>query len=57
MVNIISRISFSNIMYNYSELKEIVEKALINLPYNTETSKLIDPVKYVISLEVKDYGR
>jgi geranylgeranyl diphosphate synthase type II len=36
-------------MYNQSELKEIVDKALINLSYNTEANKLIDPVKYVLS--------
>jgi len=36
-------------MYNKSELKEVVDKALFNLPYNTEASKLIDPVKYVLS--------
>ncbi len=37
-------------MYTYSELKEVVNKALINLTYNTEASRLIDPVKYIISV-------
>lgn len=36
-------------MYNHQDLKEIAEKALINLSYNTEESKLIDPVKYILS--------
>jgi geranylgeranyl diphosphate synthase, type II len=38
------------IMYNQSELKRIVDKAIINLSYNTEAEKLIDPVKYVLSM-------
>ncbi len=37
-------------MYNQSELKEIVDKTLVNLSYNTEAGKLIDPVKYILSL-------
>ncbi len=37
-------------MYNQSELKKIVNKALINLSYNTESEKLIDPVKYILSM-------
>ncbi|MGA1978851.1 MAG: polyprenyl synthetase family protein [Bacteroidales bacterium] len=37
-------------MYNYSELKEIVDRALINLAYNTEAAKLVDPVKYILSI-------
>jgi len=36
-------------MYNQSELKEIVDRALTNLPYNNEALKLIDPVRYVLS--------
>ena len=36
-------------MYNQSELKEVVDKALINLSYNTEASRLTDPVIYVLS--------
>ena len=38
------------IMYNQSELKKIVDKAIINLSYNTEAEKLIDPVKYILSI-------
>jgi len=37
-------------MYNHSELKKIIDKALINLSYNTEAEKLIEPVKYIISM-------
>ncbi len=37
-------------MYNPSELRDIVDKTLINLSYNTEVPKLIDPVKYILSL-------
>jgi len=37
-------------MYNQSELKKIVDKAIMNLSYNMEAEKLIDPVKYVLSL-------
>lgn len=37
-------------MYNQSELKKIVNKALVNLSYNTESEKLIDPVKYILSI-------
>jgi geranylgeranyl diphosphate synthase, type II len=37
-------------MYTQSELKKIVDKAIINLSYNTEAEKLIDPVKYVLSM-------
>jgi len=37
-------------MYNHSELKEIVDKALLNLPFNNEAVKLIDPVKYILSM-------
>jgi geranylgeranyl diphosphate synthase, type II len=37
-------------MYNHSDLKEVVDKALTNLSYNREASKLIDPVKYVLSI-------
>ena len=36
-------------MYSYSDLKEKVEKAIINLSFNTEAVELIDPVKYVLS--------
>jgi geranylgeranyl diphosphate synthase, type II len=37
-------------MYNHSGLKEVVDKALINLSYNREASKLTDPVKYILSI-------
>lgn len=37
-------------MYNQSELKKIVNKALINLSYNMESERLIDPVKYILSI-------
>lgn len=37
-------------MYNYTELKNLVDKAIINLSYNTEAEKLIDPVKYILSI-------
>jgi geranylgeranyl diphosphate synthase, type II len=37
-------------MYNHSDLKELVDRALKNLSYNQEASKLTDPVKYVLSL-------
>jgi geranylgeranyl diphosphate synthase type II len=36
-------------MYNQSGLKEVVDRALINLSYNTEAQKLIDPVRHVLS--------
>ncbi|HKK41760.1 MAG TPA: polyprenyl synthetase family protein [Bacteroidales bacterium] len=37
-------------MYNQTELKDLVEKAITNLSYNTEAEKLIDPVKYILSI-------
>ncbi|NLJ42543.1 MAG: polyprenyl synthetase family protein [Bacteroidales bacterium] len=37
-------------MYNQSGLKKIVNTALVNLTYNTESDRLIDPVKYVLSM-------
>jgi geranylgeranyl diphosphate synthase, type II len=43
-------VSKKSIMYNKSELKRIVDKAIINLSYNTEADKLIDPVKYILSM-------
>jgi geranylgeranyl diphosphate synthase, type II len=36
-------------MYNQSGLKEVVDRALINLSYNSEANKLIDPVRHVLS--------
>ncbi len=37
-------------MYSQSELKELVDKAIFNLSFNTEAEKLIDPVRYVLSM-------
>ena len=37
-------------MYNQAELKELVEKGIINLSFNTEAEKLIGPVKYILSI-------
>lgn len=37
-------------MYNHTELKNLVDKAIISLSYNTEAEKLIDPVKYILSI-------
>jgi geranylgeranyl diphosphate synthase type II len=37
-------------MYNQDTLRDLVEKALVNLPYDTEAQNLIDPVKYVLSI-------
>jgi geranylgeranyl diphosphate synthase type II len=37
-------------MYNHSGLKEIVDRALINLSYNDEATRLTDPLKYILSI-------
>jgi geranylgeranyl diphosphate synthase, type II len=37
-------------MYNQADLKNLVDKAIMNLSYNTEAEKLIDPVKYILSI-------
>ena len=37
-------------MYSHSELKEVVDRALINLSFNREAVRLTDPVKYIISI-------
>jgi geranylgeranyl diphosphate synthase type II len=37
-------------MYNQTDLKDLVEKAIINLSFNSEAEKLIDPVKYIFSI-------
>jgi geranylgeranyl diphosphate synthase, type II len=37
-------------MYNQFELKKIVDKAIINISYNSEAERLIDPVKYILSM-------
>lgn len=38
------------IMYTQSQLKKIVDKAIVNLSYNMEAEKLLDPVKYILSM-------
>ena len=37
-------------MYNQAELKNLVDEAIINLSYDAEAGKLIDPVKYILSI-------
>ena len=37
-------------MYNQGQLKDIIEKALSGLSYNTEADQLITPVEYVLSI-------
>jgi len=37
-------------MYNQADLKILVDKAIINLSYNNEAQRLIDPIKYVLSI-------
>jgi geranylgeranyl diphosphate synthase, type II len=37
-------------MYKQAELKNLVDKAIINLSYESEAEKLIDPVKYILSI-------
>lgn len=37
-------------MYNQPALKKIVNSSLVNISYNTESERLIDPVKYVLSI-------
>ena len=37
-------------MYSQAELKDLVDKAIVNLSYNSEAEKLIDPVKYIFSM-------
>ena len=37
-------------MYNQSELRDIVDKTLINLAFNKQTTGLYDPVKYILSI-------
>ncbi|OFY67906.1 MAG: hypothetical protein A2V64_10805 [Bacteroidetes bacterium RBG_13_43_22] len=37
-------------MYNHSELKEIIDRSLLNLSYNAEAIKLVEPVKYILSI-------
>jgi geranylgeranyl diphosphate synthase type II len=37
-------------MYTQSDLKNFVNKAILNLSYNDEAEKLNDPVKYILSI-------
>jgi geranylgeranyl diphosphate synthase type II len=37
-------------MYNQADLKNLVDKAIVNLSYNREAERLIDPIKYVLSI-------
>ncbi|MGB8492214.1 MAG: polyprenyl synthetase family protein [Bacteroidales bacterium] len=37
-------------MYSQSGLKKIVNKALVNLSLNSESERLIDPVRYILSI-------
>lgn len=37
-------------MFTQSELKKMVNKAILNLSYNEEAGKLNDPVKYILSV-------
>lgn len=37
-------------MYNQSELRDLVDKALLNLSYSNEAEKLIEPVRYILSI-------
>lgn len=37
-------------MYNHSSLREVVDRALVNLSYNTEAERLIAPVRYILSM-------
>jgi geranylgeranyl diphosphate synthase type II len=37
-------------MYKQAELKNLVDKAILNLSYNTDGEKLTEPVKYILSI-------
>jgi geranylgeranyl diphosphate synthase type II len=37
-------------MYNHDTLRDLVEKALANLSYDTDNQTLFDPVKYILSI-------
>src|SRR5450759_865360 len=37
-------------MYNQSDLKKLVNKAIVNLSYNEEAEKLNEPIKYILSI-------
>jgi geranylgeranyl diphosphate synthase type II len=37
-------------MYSQADLKNLVDKAIVNISYNLEAERLIDPIKYVLSI-------
>ncbi len=37
-------------MYTQSDLKNLVDKAIVNLSFNHEAEKLIDPIRYILSI-------
>ena len=37
-------------MYNQDELKQMIDRAIVNLPVNDESGKLTEPVKYILSV-------
>jgi len=37
-------------MYSHTELKNLVDKAILNLSFNSEAERLISPVKYTLSI-------
>lgn len=37
-------------MYNQAELRNIIDKALVSFPFDSESERLISPVKYIISI-------
>lgn len=37
-------------MYSQADLKNMVDKAIVNLSYHHEAERLIDPIKYVLSI-------
>jgi len=37
-------------MYNQADLKNLVDKAIVNLSYTREAERLIDPIKYFLSI-------
>lgn len=37
-------------MYGQADLKNLVDKAIVNLSYHREAERLIDPIKYVLSI-------
>jgi len=37
-------------MYSQEGLKNLIDKAIANLSYNTEAEKLVDPIKYFLSI-------